>query len=212
MKRSLLTTLALTLCLTLSAQRFVGFSPTVTLYQDYRPARITLSSGKVIMQKQANVFLKNGRLLFRNGKNDMQANMAQIRSVEFADCSFVRMDTMLAAVLDTLGHNRVLRTTTIDLEAYQETLVNGRIFSHFELGGEQVGFTASEAVEGDEGYPLIHTYYLDLDGKIVPLHERTVRRMLPKSKKEQFDIYLQMPDFDLCSPDYLHKILELFAE
>jgi len=196
----------------LVAQHFVGTTSRTTLYETYQPARITLTSGKVIMQKQANVFLKNAHLLFKNGHHDMVANMAQIQAVEFADKSYVRMDTMLAEVVDAVGENRILCTTTIDLEAFSSQKINDRIISNFQIGTDQVSATSIDTSASDDLYPLVKTYYLEIDGKIVQLHERTLRRILPKAKRSRFDFYLQMPEFDWNDVTSLRLVLELFAK
>lgn len=210
MRKLLMTLVLASASLLLCAQHYVGTTSRTTLYETYQPARITLSSGKVIMQKEANVFLKNARLLFKNGRHDMMANMAQIQSVEFADKFYVRMDTMLAEILDTVGHNRILCTTTIDLVAYNNQKINDRVISDFQIGTDQVSATSIDTSPLNELYPLVKEYYFEIDGKIVKLHERTLRRMLPKEKRSRFDFYLQLPGFGWNDAASLRKVLELF--
>jgi len=194
------------------AQKFVGYSDRTTVYEKYQPARITLYNGKVIMQKEANVFLKNGRLLFKKGMFDMVADMAPIQTVEFADRQYVKVDTILATVIDTLGGNRVLCTTTIDMAAYNSRAVNDRVITSLQFSGDQIGSTDIDLSAGNKQYPLVNNYFFEIEGKIVELHERTIRRLLPKKKRERFDFYLQMPEFDWFDKSSLHKILELFVE
>lgn len=196
----------------LFAQHFAGYSNSTTVYPTYQPAKITLYNGKTIFQKEANVFLKNGKLLFRKGKLDMEANMKQIESVEFADRFYVRMDTMLATVTDTVGKNRILCTTTIDLDAYQSRMVNERVISNFEIGNTQVSASTVDPNNENETYPLVNTYYFEIDGKIIKLHERTLLRKLSKEKRNRLNFYIQMPDFSWADRNYLRKILQLFDE
>lgn len=199
--------------LELSAQKFAGMINRTTVYETYQPARITLTTGRVIMQKEANVFLKNARLLFKKGRLDMEANMAQIRAVEFADKSYVRLDTMLAVVTDTLGNNRVLCTTTIDLAAFTNREINDRIISNFEIGTEQVSMASLDMVAlEDKEYPLVNNYYFEVNGKILEANERTITRHLNRSKRSRLEFYLQMPDFDWGNPEWQHKVLELFEK
>lgn len=212
MKKILFTCLLVSAGISLSAQHHVGSTFHTTLYETYQPARITLSSGKVIMQKQANVFLKNARLVFKSGRHDMLANMNQVQKVEFADKSFVRLDTMLAEVADVVGTNRILCTTTIDLDAYNSQKINDRIISNFQIGTDQVSATSIDTSPSDELFPLVRTYYFEIDGKIVKTHERTLRRMLPKAKRSRFDFYLQLPDFSWYDVASLRKVLELFEK
>lgn len=196
----------------LFAQHFAGYSNSTTVYPTYQPAKITLYNGKTIFQKEANVFLKNGKLLFRKGKLDMEANMKQIESVEFADRFYVRMDTMLATVTDTVGKNRILCTTTIDLDAYQSRMVNERVISNFEIGNTQVSASTVDPSSENEAFPLVNTYYFEIKGKIIKLHERTLLRKLPKEKRNRLNFYIQMPDFSWTDRNYLRKILQLFEE
>lgn len=204
-----------TLCLTASllsanAQTDAGFSAWTTLYKDYRPAKITMQDGRVVNQRQANVFLKNGRLLFKRGMFDMEANMSQIVSVEFADRFFVRVDTMLATIIDTVGANKILCTTKIDIEAYKSKAVNDRILTNLQIG-EQVSMTTVELTAEDEPkYPLVNDYYFEIGGKLVEVHERTITRMLDKERRRLLKSYILQPDFDWGNREYLRKILLLF--
>lgn len=192
------------------AQDFTGYSTRTTVYEKYQPARITLTTGKVIMQKEANVFLKNGRLLFKNGKFDMEANMIQIESVDFHDKSYVCIDTILAVVLDTVGTNRILCTTTIDLEAFSNQKINDRVISNFQMGDTYISASSVEAPDQDNLYPLVNTYYLEIDGKIIKSHERTIKRMIPKKQRDRLDFYMMMPDFSWSDKKSLRQVLELF--
>lgn len=212
MRKFLLTSLFASATLFLSAQISVGTSHRTTLYETYQPARITLHSGKVIFQKQANVFLKNAALLFKNGQHDMVADMAQIQAVEFADKFFIRMDDKLAEVIDTVGQNRILATTTIDLEAFNNQKINDRIITNIQSGSDHISASSIDTSPMDEQYPLVRTYFLEIEGKIHKLHERTIRLLLPKAKRARLDFYLQMPDFKWENVDYLHKVLELFEK
>lgn len=202
--------LSVAVSLGIYAQKSAGFSATTTLYKDYQPAKITMADGKVINQNKANVFLKNGRLLFKRGMFDMEANMSQIERVDFADRSFIRLDTMLVTVVDTIGDNQILRATTIDIAAYNAKAVNDRVVTNLSLG-EQVSMTTIDLAPEDENkYPLINTYFFVIDGKTVEVHERTIARMLDKDKRRMLKTYMQMPDFDWGDVGYLQKILQLF--
>lgn len=212
MKKMLWTTLSFLLCTNLLAQSFAGYSARTTVYETYQPARVTLSTGKVILQKQANVFLKNGRLLFKNGKFDMEADMRQIKAVDFKDRSYVRLDTMLATVVDTVGPHRILSTTTIDLEAFNKQKLNDRIISDFQMGDQYVSASSVDGTDQDNLYPLVNRYFLEIDGKVVSTHERLIRRMLPKEKRGRLDFYIQMPDFSWTDAKSLRQVLELFKQ
>lgn len=210
MKKILWMMFAAFVCMNASAQTFAGYTNRTTVYEKYQPAKITLASGKVILQKQANIFLKNGRLLFKNGNVDMEANMMQIKSVEFNDKLYVRMDTILAVVVDTVKNNRVLCTTTIDMEAYSKQRLNDRVISNFQMSDQFVSATSVEAPDEDYSFPLVNQFFLEINGKVVRSHERTIRRMLPKAKRDRLDFYMKQPDFSWSDRKSLCQVLELF--
>lgn len=191
------------------AQKSAGFSATTTLYAKYQPAKITLTNGKVINQKQANVFLKNARLLFKRGMFDMEANMEQIEKVEFADRTFVKLDTMLVSVIDTVGDKQILCATTIDIEAYHQRAANDKVLTSLSLG-EQVSATTIDLAPSDElKYPLVNDYYFVVDGKVIVVHERTINRLLDRDERRMLKTFMMQPDFDWCDRGYLRKILQM---
>lgn len=195
------------------AQKEAGTSTRTTVYEEYQPAKVTLYNGKVIFQKKANIFLKDATLLFKNGKLDMKANMNQIKGVEFADRSYVKLDTLLAMVIDTVGKNRVLCTTTVDMEAYTINELNSQEVSSLNFGGDQVSVTRMTTVAPeDRVYPLINTYYFEVDGKIIKAHERTISRHLSREKRDRLKFYMSMPDFDWGDKKTLRQVLELFQK
>ncbi|MBQ8867243.1 MAG: hypothetical protein IJ013_05945 [Bacteroidaceae bacterium] len=212
MKKILGVWLMMLACASVWAQNFEGYSNRTTVYATYQPARVTLVTGKVVMQKEANVFLKNGRLLFKKDKFDMEADMRQIKSVEFKDRTYVRIDTILATVVDTVGANRIFCTTTIDVEAFNKQRLNDRIISDFQMNDQLVSAASVDPSDEDNLYPLVNTYFLEIDGKVVKAHERVLMRMLPKAKRGRLEFYMQMPDFSWSDKNSLRQVLELFKK
>lgn len=97
MRSNILLIILFTIHIICRAQNFAGESKTVMLYNDFQPASIELSNGNVIKERHANIFLKNGKLLYKNTNNViMQADMRNIKSVKFADREYIRIDTLLA--------------------------------------------------------------------------------------------------------------------
>jgi hypothetical protein len=209
MKKLLCTMLASLFSFALMAQDFAGYTNRTTVYETYQPARVKLTSGNVTFQKQVNVFLKNGRLLFKKGKLDMEADMRTIESVEFSDRFYVCIDTILATVIDTVGTNRLLCTTTIDLEAFTAQKINDRMITNISMG-DQVSATSMEAPDEDNLYPLVNKYFFEIKGKIVEVHERVLLRLLPKKERDRLNFYMQQPNFSWADKDCLHQVLELF--
>ncbi len=194
----------------LMAQDFAGYTNRTTVYETFQPARVTLTTGSVNFQREANVFLKNGKLLFKKGSTNMEADMRQIASVEFSDKFYVCVDEMLATVVDTVGDNRILCTTTIDLVAYENQKVNDRMVSNVTLGGNYVDAASAGVIDSDYLYPLVNKYFFEVDGKIFEAHERVIKRLLPKDKRSRFDFLMKTADFTLADRKCLVQVLELF--
>lgn len=194
----------------LMAQDFAGYSDRTTVYETFQPARVTLTTGSVNFQREANVFLKNGKLLFKKGSTNMEADMRQIASVEFSDKFYVCVDEMLATIVDTVGDNRILCTTTIDLVAYENQKVNDRMVSNVTLGGNYVDAASAGVIDSDYLYPLVNKYFFEVDGKIIEAHERVIKRLLPKDKRSRFDFLMKTADFTLADRKCLVQVLELF--
>ena len=78
------------------AQVPYGRTDCVTIFPDYRPAKIVMASGNVLKVKEANVFLKNSSLMYKDrfGK-DMEANMSLVKGVSFADREFMVFNRQL---------------------------------------------------------------------------------------------------------------------
>ena len=210
MKKLLGTVLASLFSFALMAQDFAGYSDRTTVYETFQPARVTLTTGSVNFQKEANVFLKNGKLLFKKGNTNMEADMRQIASVEFSDKFYVCIDEMLATVIDTVGKNRILCTTLIDLVAYENQKVNDRMISNVTMGGNYVDASSAGVIDSDYLYPLVNKYFFEINGKIMEAHERVIKRMLPKEKRSRFEFLMKTPDFTLADKECLHQVLELF--
>ena len=138
------------------AQTIAGRSRFSTFYELFKPGIVHLSNGKATRHPQLNIFLRNGRLLFRKGTTIMQADMETIRRVDFPDAVFVRVDSAMAEVVDTVGSYRLLRTTLIDMEAYRTQLVNDREITDIGFG-DLIGFTALDP-SSEEAllYPLVN--------------------------------------------------------
>lgn len=212
MKSFLLSVIVSILCIPLPAQNSAGNSVTTTVYKDFQPALITLTNGKSITQKKANVFLKNGSLVYKHNKFTMQADMSKIQTVKFTDRTYLRVDTLLAYIVDTLEANKLLCATLIDINAYKTQLLNNRQITNLELGVHVNVTSTDNSADEDKLYPLINYFFYEIDGKIIRAHERAILKMLPKEKQRQFKIILQSPDFDWGNTDYLIKILRLLKK
>lgn len=181
----------------------------LTVYKDFKPATIMLTDGRTVTQPLANVFLKNSSLLYLNNKGvTMEANMANIVSVKFKDRQYIKLDTLLACQVDTIGHDALFCATVIDMVAYKQNLKNNVVISSLSLG-DQIG-TTSVDLNGEEDYmfPLINLYFFRLNGKFVRCHERMLGQMLDKEKKRLMRSYISLPDFSWTDDKSLMKLLK----
>ncbi len=64
----------------------------------------------------------------------MQAEMKNVKKVDFADRTYLKVDTILAYIVDTLKDNKLLCATLIDLEAYKSEILNNKQITNLELG------------------------------------------------------------------------------
>ncbi len=78
--------------------------------------------------------MANGALLYKHGKTTMQAEMKNVKKVDFADRTYLKVDTILAYIVDTLKDNKLLCATLIDLEAYKSEILNNKQITNLELG------------------------------------------------------------------------------
>lgn len=210
MKTFFLSLAAILFCNPLLAQSDAGMSTKTTVYKDFQPAIIVLSNGKSITEKQANIFLKNGSLLYKHNKSIMQANMENVSSVRFSDRSYLRIDTLLAYVVDTLKTNKLLCATLIDMESYANQIVNDRQITNLELGGHVNISSIDNYLSDDIKYPLVNYFFFEIDGKVIKAHERTLKKALPKAKQRMFNAIIQSPEFHWGEVESLTRILKLF--
>lgn len=179
----------------------------VTVYEEFKPALIELTDGRVLSQPFANVFLKNGRLLYKRGTTTMEANMDNIASVKFDDRHYQKIDTLLAYPVDSLG--LVYCADLMDLEAYRGMLVNNKQLTNIELGGSMVNTTAVD-LDSDAAskMPIKNMYFLKFQGKFLLAHERVIQHKLSKSQRRIFNTIISTEGFKWTDPDSLLRLLQ----
>ncbi len=204
------------LSISVSAQNHIGKTRFVTFYDKYKPAKILLQNGRVLKERQVNVFLKDGSLLYMSRNKAMQANMKQIKSVTFDDCHFLNVNNSLAYVvdsiiIDSLRNSKLLCNRIIDAEAYKNQVINSQHLTKLEMG-IHVGMTTTDATDEDiHEFPVINNYYYLIDGKIVRVHERDIKRFVSKEKFNLVRSIMQLPDFSWGDEKFLIQILGLIS-
>ena len=89
------------------------------------------------------------------------------------------------------GGNRLLCVTTIDMEKYRE-ITGGSTdlpFVSLDLGGlarETFIDMSGGEQQANKGYPLKHTYYFSLKGRIVPARQKYIKKEVKSDMKLAF--------------------------
>ena len=208
-KKLILTTLLVVFSLGLFAQQR---TTQLTLYKQFKPSTITLKNGKKIKQEFTNVFLKNSSLVYLQGDNTMEANMANIAKVEFDDRSFTNVNNQLAYIIDSVGSNILYRVDIFDLEAYNQQLRNNvNINAIPSFTGDMISTTATDLNnEGDYTLPVFPHFFILYNGEIIRAHEREVSRHLPKDKEvnRKYRTVIDMKGFSWTDNKSLSDLLK----
>ena len=191
--------------LTASAQ---GTTTMVTVYQAFKPATIHLVDGRLLKVSLANIFLKNSGLLYISGHDTKEASLQNISTVEFQDRTYYRIDSVLAYQVDTVNHQPLYCAQRIDLVAWKGMIINNRQLDNISLG-DMLTYSATElADQHDIHFPVINTYYFQINGKYVLAHERNLKRVLDKEKRRLMASVMSEPEFSWTSEKSLLKLLK----
>ena len=151
------------------------------VFADFRDAKVLQTFGRLVKAK-ANILYKNAALCYVDEKDGKvyQASNASIIGVVFDSIRYQKVDKVaMGRVVAERGANSLLCVTTIDMEKYKE-ITGGSTdlpFVSLDLGGEQ---------QANKGYPLKHTYYFSLKGRIVPAREKTIKKEVKPDMKVAF--------------------------
>ncbi len=204
--------LVFSLCLLCSIQCFAqipsGTSKSTMVFDKFHPAVITMNGGQKLSVSQANIFLKGSALLYKKGKSVMAANMDNISSVDIDGSHFMRIDTLLAEVIDTVGQGMLLCATVIDVDAFRTMLENSREITNLEIR-DMVSVSSIDLIsDEDKHYPLAKYYFYFIDGKALVANERSLSTIVPKDKRRIFKSIISLPDFSWGNPQSLKRLLK----
>lgn len=213
MKNSFLALVALFTFITAGAQ---DIAEQFTVYSEFKPATIHMTSGRDIRNPFTNIFLKNASLLYKQGMNTMEAHMETIAGVDFADRKYIKIENMLACLLDSVGENRLYCATVIDIDAYNQLLRNNVNLTNFSLldatTGDQLSYT-SLGLENQEDIqmPLINHYFYLFNGKFIRVHERELSRHLSKEQKRRMKTIMATDGFTWVDKNSLMRVLKAIS-
>lgn len=205
MKRLVILTATLLLAVLQGTAQQVTTS--LTAWSEFRPAVVHLTNGQTLSLPLANIFLKNSSLLYMSGEDTKEANTNNIQKVEFQDRTYYHIDTLLAYPVDSIGGNVLYCAKVLDLKGYKQLITNSATITTIEVA-TTINY-AKVNVSDDIRFPVIPVYYYELDGKIVPVHERHLKRFLSKEKRRLMNSAMNLPDFSWTDEKSLMKLLEM---
>ena len=204
--------IALLLGMVLGASGQIALSR-LTAYNDFRPAIAHLVDGKTLNLPLANIFLKNSSLLYMNNNGTaMEADMRNLTGVDFEGRSYVRIDTVLAYRVDTIGTSALYCAWVIDLKAFRQAVKNNTNITNLDLSfNTMLGYTTVQVGE-EETIPVIPLYYYKIDGKYVRVHERHLKRFFNKEQRRRMESVMELKGFSWTDEKYLMQILQVISQ
>lgn len=185
-----------------------GKTSTVMVYQDFKPAHVKLVDGRTIKVPKANIFLKHSTLVYKSGTSVKEANMKTIQTVDFDDRHYVRIDSILAFLVDTVETNAVYQQQVIDREAYEASFRNDRMITGIQFGEQINLITLDPKVDTAAVYPVVNTFYFRYNGKIMKVHDRELWRQLPKDKRRIMQSLMAEPGFSWTRRESVVRMLQ----
>lgn len=201
--------IALLLAMVLGASGQIALSR-LTAFTEFRPAVVHLADGKTMNLPLANIFLKNSSLLYMNNSGTaMEADMKNLLRVDFDDRTYVRIDTLLAYRVDTIGSSALYCAWVIDLKAFRQAVKNNTNITNLDLSfNTMLSYTTVE-VNQEETLPVVPIYYFKIDDKFVRVHERHLKRFLDKEKRRRMESVMDLKGFSWTDEKYLMQMLRI---
>ncbi len=210
----------LAICTSAFAQIPSGRSKTVTMFADFQPAIIKLKDGKSSVHKQTNIFMKNSTLVYKKMPTGeiMEASMPVVESITVGERNFINVKNQLAEVVATEGNASLVRVRTIDIETMKgeylnnSTITNSSMLDDLTAGraiGESMSTTRMDGAEEEEPYPLVDTYYYVAGGKVTLAHERSVKLVIKKDQRKEYQVTTSL-NFNWARQEDLVKLLKFF--
>ena len=189
-------------------------TPQLTAFPEFRPATAYMADGKKLDIPMANIFLKNSSLLYISGELTKEADTKNLLRVDFKDRTYIRIDSVLAYEVDTVGANALFCAKVLDLKAYKQLLANNSNITNLDLNDlasmNMFQYTAIDINDvTDIHFPVIPLYYYRLNNQFVLVHERHLKRVLDKEKRRRMESVMNLPDFSWTNEKSLLKILEV---
>ena len=121
-------------------------------------------------------------------------------------------------VVATEGKASLVRIRIIDVETMKgeylnnSTITNSSMLDDLNAGrliGESMSTTRVDGADDEEPYPLMDTYYYVVGDKATLAHERSVKLVLKKDQRQEYQIELSR-GFSWAKPEDLVRLLKFF--
>ncbi len=161
-------------------------SATPFFYKDFKPAKIILKDNRFV-RVDANIFLKNGRLIFKDKGKVLESTADNILQVEFDSAVFMLKDKQMLEVVAKKGANRLLRLVTIDQQKLKDETTGGDNLPFFELADLNVFIELDgDKQENARLYPLTTSYYFHTPKGYIDANQTQFKKHLRPELKEKF--------------------------
>ena len=162
----------------------------------------------------ANIFLKNSSLLYISGELTKEVDTKNLLRVDFKDQSYIRIDSVLAYRVDTVGANALFCAKVLDLKAYKQQVANNSNITNLDLNDlatmNMFQYTTIDINDvKDIHFPVIPLYYYRINDQFVLVHERNLKRFFDKENRRRMESVMNLPDFSWTDEKSLLKILEI---
>lgn len=189
-------------------------TPQLTAFPEFRPATVYMADGRKMEIPMANIFLKNSSLLYISGELTKEANIKNLLRVDFKDRSYIRIDSVLAYQIDTVGSKALFCAKVLDLKAYQQLLRNNSNITNLDLNDlssmNMFQFSTIDLQDTkDIHFPVIPLYYYRIGNKFILVHERHLKRAFDKENRRRMESVMNLPGFSWTDEKFLLKILEV---
>jgi len=201
-------TLLLVLFMAMSAVAQDENTSMIMAFKDYCPAKVKLVDGRTIKVPKANVFLKHSTLVYKSGTSVKEANMKTIEAVDIEDRHYIRIDTVLAFLVDTVEANAVYQQQVIDREAYEANYRNNRMITGIQFGEQINLITLDPQQDSTAVYPVINYFYYRYNGKIMKVHDRELWRKLSKEKRRIMQTIMGEDGFSWTRRESVVRLLQ----
>lgn len=184
-------------------------SKTIFVYPEFQKAKIRQSFGRFV-EAEANIYLKDASLVYKDKGKIMRAYTKGIFGVTFGDSvEYVKVDSAMARVVAKSGYNSLLCKTTVNMARYREEEGGSTGLEYFEMPDNNVFMDMNQDKRDDDlGLPLQDKYFFSVKGMIVPANESDFKKSMDKGQMEAFKVLMKNRFWSWKDPESLKMLLD----